>query len=48
MMLLIIDSGDHGGDADDDLRLVALNLNKTIGDEGITVDFWIIKVHTSN
>ena len=23
-------------------------LNKTIGDEGITVDFWIIKVHTSN
>ena len=22
--------------------------NKTIGDEGITVDFWIIKVHTSN
>ena len=21
--------------------------NKTIGDEGITVDFWIIKVHTS-
>ena len=21
---------------------------KTIGDEGITVDFWIIKVHTSN
>ena len=22
--------------------------NKTIGDEGITVDFWIIKIHTSN
>ena len=22
--------------------------NKTIGDEGITVEFWIIKVHTSN
>ena len=22
--------------------------NKTIGDEGITVDFWIIKVHTPN
>ena len=22
--------------------------NKTIGDEGTTVDFWIIKVHTSN
>ena len=22
--------------------------NKTIGDGGITVDFWIIKVHTSN
>ena len=22
--------------------------NKTIGDEGITVDFWTIKVHTSN
>ena len=22
--------------------------NKPIGDEGITVDFWIIKVHTSN
>ena len=22
--------------------------NKTIGDEGITVDFWFIKVHTSN
>ena len=22
--------------------------NKTIGDEGITVVFWIIKVHTSN
>ena len=22
--------------------------NKTIGDEGITVDFWIIKVHSSN
>ena len=24
------------------------NINKTIGDEGITVDFWIIKIHTSN
>ena len=24
------------------------DLNKTIGDEGITVDFWIIKVHTPN
>ena len=23
-------------------------LNKTIRDEGITVDFWFIKVHTSN
>ena len=22
--------------------------NKTISDGGITVDFWIIKVHTSN
>ena len=22
--------------------------NKTIGDEGITAGFWIIKVHTSN
>ena len=35
---IIIDDGD-----DDDA-----NNNKTIGDEGITVDFWIIKVHTSN
>ena len=25
-----------------------MKVNKTIGDEGITVDFWIIKVHTSN
>ena len=25
-----------------------IRVNKTIGDEGITVDFWIIKVHTSN
>ena len=25
-----------------------LTKHKTIGDEGITVDFWIIKVHTSN
>ena len=24
------------------------NTNKTISDGGITVDFWIIKVHTSN
>ena len=24
------------------------NQHKTIGDEGITVDFWLIKVHTSN
>ena len=24
------------------------NDNKTIGDEGITIDFWIIKVYTSN
>ena len=24
------------------------NTNKTIGDEGITVDFRFIKVHTSN
>ena len=23
-------------------------INKTISDGGITVDFWIIKVHTSN
>ena len=28
--------------------LSLLIVNKTIGDEGITVDFWIIKVHTSN
>ena len=28
--------------------LVKLLRNKTIRDEGITVDFWIIKVHTSN
>ena len=26
----------------------SLNKNKTISDEGITVDIWIIKVHTSN
>ena len=25
-----------------------INNNKTISDGGITVDFWIIKVHTSN
>ena len=25
-----------------------LDRNKTIGDGGITVEFWIIKVHTSN
>ena len=25
-----------------------LRLNKTISDGGITVDFWFIKVHTSN
>ena len=24
------------------------NINKTISDGGITVDFWIVKVHTSN
>ena len=27
---------------------VSINSNKTIGDEGITVDFRFIKVHTSN
>ena len=26
----------------------AINQNKTIEDGGITIDFWIIKVHTSN
>ena len=29
-------------------RLLHTNANKTIGDEGITVDFRFIKVHTSN
>ena len=33
---------DHDDDVDD------YGDNKTIGDEGITVDFSIIKVHTSN
>ena len=28
--------------------LVAIVLNKTISDGGITVDFWFIKIHTSN
>ena len=27
---------------------VLLVLNKTISDGGLTVDFWFIKVHTSN
>ena len=27
---------------------MAVQENKTIGDEGITVDFWNIKVRTSN
>ena len=31
------------------VKLLSLvSLNKTISDGGITVDFWFIKVHTSN
>ena len=30
------------------LFLINDEINKTIGDEGITVDFWIIKVHPSD
>ena len=30
------------------LALALAQMNKTIGDEGITVDFSIIKVYTSN
>ena len=29
-------------------EMVFFALNKTISDGGITVDFWIIKIHTSN
>ena len=29
-------------------KITKAKLNKTIEDGGITVDFWIIKVHTSN
>ena len=29
-------------------NLAGFKTNKTISDGGITVDFWIIKVHTSN
>ena len=30
------------------VKLPNITINKTIGDEGITVDFRFIKVHTSN
>ena len=30
------------------LLIILTNINKTISDGGITVDFWFIKIHTSN
>ena len=41
---------EHGFDLNNTSLLSFLRneIYKTIGDEGITVDFWIIKVHTSN
>ena len=32
----------------EDCETCVMTLNKTNSDGGITVDFWIIKVHTSN
>ena len=49
IVVLIDDDVDGNLDFSREFCTFALcDANKTIGDEGITVDFWIIKVHTSN